>query len=253
MLQVALIWAALALAMMAVAEVCFRAATRHGRGDGPDAVGGVDTIMSATLALTALLLALSFSVAQGHYDERRQLVVAEANAIGTTLLRQQLLAEPDRAQLRPLMRAYVLARRMAVADEPRDRDAAEAQRQTDSLQARIWAVTGQALRTPEGAATITPLLLTTNEMFDAAEAERAAREVRIPDRTLRVLVLLTLGAAGLFGVGLAARRRRELAASTLLFALIALTMSLIYDLDAPSSGGIRTPHESMDRLAQGLS
>jgi hypothetical protein len=41
-------------------------------------------------------------------------------------------------------------------------------------------------------------------------------------------------------------------ASTLLFGLIALAMTLIQDLDSPTFGGIRTPHEPMDRLAATL-
>src|SRR2546430_1462115 len=98
---------------------------------------------------------------------------------------------PDMARLRP-------GRRSPLAGEG---GLVEAQRQTYALQPRIWAVTGGALRTAEGAQISTPLLLTTNEMFDAAEAERAAHEIRIPDRTLRVLVILVLGCAGLLGVG----------------------------------------------------
>ena len=41
------------------------------------------------LGLLALLLAFSLSIAINRYDERRQLVVAEANSIGTAYLRAQ--------------------------------------------------------------------------------------------------------------------------------------------------------------------
>src|SRR3954469_3962316 len=111
--------------MIAAAEVGYRTYAKVIGAADPE--GGPDTVMSATLALSGLLLAFSFGTAQGHYDERRQLVVAESSPIGPPLLRQQLLAGPDRAQLQPLMRAYVRARRTAVAADPGDRGLVEAQ------------------------------------------------------------------------------------------------------------------------------
>src|SRR4051794_4825985 len=116
--------------MTLAAEVAFRA---YGALKGPtdeSATGVNDTIMSAILALTGLLLAFSFGTAQGHFDERRQLVVSESNAIGTTLRRQQLLEKPEQAQLLPLMRAYVAARHTAVTDNRGDARLIQAQQQT---------------------------------------------------------------------------------------------------------------------------
>ncbi len=47
------------------------------------------------LTLASFVLGLSFSQAEGRYDTRRELVVNEANAIGTTWLRaEQLRAAP---------------------------------------------------------------------------------------------------------------------------------------------------------------
>src|SRR5262249_4243631 len=70
----------------------------------------LSTLQAAVLTLLALLLGFSFAMAQGRYDARRQLVVQESNAIGTTFLRTALLAEPERTELRALLRHYVDAR-----------------------------------------------------------------------------------------------------------------------------------------------
>src|SRR6478735_9623096 len=48
-------------------------------------------LVGGILGLLALLLAFSFSMALDRYEERRHLVVKEANAIGTAYLRAQLL------------------------------------------------------------------------------------------------------------------------------------------------------------------
>ena len=60
-------------------------------------------LVGGMLGLLALLLAFSFSMALGRFEERRHLVIQEANAIGTAYLRTQLLDEPHRAQLSALL------------------------------------------------------------------------------------------------------------------------------------------------------
>lgn len=53
-------------------------------------------LQGALLGVVALVLAFGLTLAVGRYEDRRAAVVAEANAIGTTYLRAQLLAEPVR-------------------------------------------------------------------------------------------------------------------------------------------------------------
>src|ERR1700720_1526300 len=57
----------------------------------------VGAIVGATLGLLAFILAFTFGLAASRFDARRQIVVEEANAIGTTYLRAGLLAEDGRS------------------------------------------------------------------------------------------------------------------------------------------------------------
>src|ERR1700742_2479724 len=68
------------------------------------------TLESATLGLLALMLAFTFSMALTRFEARRDAVVQEANAIGTTALRARLLPEPHRAESLKLLREYVQVR-----------------------------------------------------------------------------------------------------------------------------------------------
>ena len=52
------------------------------------------TVRSAVLALLGLLLGFSFAIAAARHEARRELLVEEANSIGTTARRAQLLPEP---------------------------------------------------------------------------------------------------------------------------------------------------------------
>ena len=55
-------------------------------------------LQGALLGVVGLILAFGLSLAVGRYEDRRAAVVSEANAIGTTYLRGQLLAEPVRTR-----------------------------------------------------------------------------------------------------------------------------------------------------------
>ena len=57
------------------------------------------SLQTALLGFVGLILAFGLALAVGRYETRRAIVVAEANAIGTTYLRAQTLAEPCAAAL----------------------------------------------------------------------------------------------------------------------------------------------------------
>src|SRR6516164_1870019 len=73
----------------------------------------VGTMVGATLGLLAFILAFTFGLAAARFDARRQVLLDEANAIGTTYLRAGMLPE-RREEIRTLLRTYVNTRLEAV-------------------------------------------------------------------------------------------------------------------------------------------
>src|SRR6187549_1664121 len=73
----------------------------------------VGAMVGATLGLLAFMLAFTFGMAASRFDTRKQLVLEEANAIGTTYLRAAMLPE-KRDEIRDLLRSYVDTRLAAV-------------------------------------------------------------------------------------------------------------------------------------------
>jgi hypothetical protein len=69
--------------------------------------GPTGMIVGSILALMAFLLAIAMGMAADRFDTRRGLVLQEANAIGTTLLRAGYVPEPHSTQLEALLREYV--------------------------------------------------------------------------------------------------------------------------------------------------
>jgi dsDNA-binding SOS-regulon protein len=62
----------------------------------------LSVVLAATLTLLALIIGFSFSMATNRYDQRKNFEEAEANAIGTELLRADLLPAADAANVRKL-------------------------------------------------------------------------------------------------------------------------------------------------------
>lgn len=80
----------------------------------PEAPRG--TVVGATLGLLGFLLAFTFSQGTSRFEARRHLLVEEVNAIGTAYLRADLLQEPQRSELRKLLREYVDIRAVPIQD-----------------------------------------------------------------------------------------------------------------------------------------
>jgi hypothetical protein len=64
-------------------------------------------ILAATLTLLALIIGFSFSMSTNRYDQRKNFEEAEANAIGTELLRADFLPPADAANVRKLLGEYL--------------------------------------------------------------------------------------------------------------------------------------------------
>src|SRR5215475_15981114 len=93
----------------------------------------VGTIVGATLGLLAFILAFAFGLAAARFDTRRQVLLDEANAIGTTYLRAGTL--PERGlEVRDLLRDYVAARLEAFQPGK----LAEGIRRSEDIQQKVW-------------------------------------------------------------------------------------------------------------------
>ncbi|HEX3407118.1 MAG TPA: hypothetical protein VHS81_07760, partial [Caulobacteraceae bacterium] len=135
-------------------------------------------MVTAVLGLLALLLAFTFSLAVGRYEERRHLVLDEANAIGTTYLRTQLLPEPHRARLSGLLVRYTDNRiRLAQATHGQS---APLLATNDALLTDIWAATAGAFDSIKALPFANSYLDTVNHLIDLDAARKDVRGARIP-------------------------------------------------------------------------
>jgi hypothetical protein len=97
-----------------VSLIVILAATEVGRwlGVRADDQGSdkVLTLQGACLGLLALMIAFTFAMALSRFEGRRDAVLQEADAIGTTALRARLLPEPHITETLKLLLEYVQIR-----------------------------------------------------------------------------------------------------------------------------------------------
>jgi hypothetical protein len=159
------LWGVFAVTLAAIllaAEVGYRLGrARHQRAEHEHepAVGG---IVAAELGLLAFLLAFTFSLAAARFEARRQTLLDETNAIGTTYLRARMLPEPPRAEVQKLLREYVDVRIAAV----REGKIKSGIRRSSEIQDQLWAAAVVAAEKDPRAIPAGLFIQSLNEMID---------------------------------------------------------------------------------------
>src|SRR5882724_13612287 len=97
----------------------------------------LSVILGATLTLLALIIGFSFSMATNRYDQRKNFEEGEANAIGTEILRADLLPPADAANVRKLLGLY-LDQRIQFYTNEYDIKREQISQRTSQLQDDLW-------------------------------------------------------------------------------------------------------------------
>lgn len=146
--------------------------------DPEGARAGVGAVEGSVFGLLGLLIAFTFSGAASRFDARRQLIVEEANHIGTAWLRLDLLAANEQPELRELFRRYMDSRLETYRKLP-DVEVSEAERaRSAQLQQEIWQQAVRASRDSGSQPTTVLLLPALNDMFDIVSTRAMA--TRLP-------------------------------------------------------------------------
>jgi hypothetical protein len=205
-------------------------------------------VLQATLlGFVGLILAFGLALAVGRYEGRRAAVVEDANAIGTTYLRAQLLAEPVRTRSLERLRRYTDTSIRLSKAVPGSAAARRAAGDGELLQRQLWALAGEAIDAAPTDSAPRLYVETLNEMIDMQTVRVAGLNNRVPSPVL----WLELGGAAL-ALGLLAFYISLLGRGlfTVLSAAVLVSMLLLvtFDLDRPTRGLIRVPSTALTEL-----
>jgi hypothetical protein len=237
------------VAMLATMEVGYRLTRAGQRKASAKGDTGVGSMVGASLALLAFLLAFVVSFGATIFNERRQLVVDEANAIGTTYLRAGYLQEPYKTEARDLLREYADIRVRGALDRAQ---LADALARSEEIHNELWA-SAETIAREEPWATTSLYLASLNEVIDR-HAERIAvgAGIRVPPTILLGLYVVALLTMFLVGVQTGYGEKRNYLALIVLVLILAVVFFLIVDLDRAQDGLLQVPQQPMIDLQRQL-
>jgi hypothetical protein len=207
---------------------------------------GLTTVEGAVFALMGLLLAFTISGALQRFDDRRHLVVQEANAASTAHDRLALFEGEVARDLQNKLRDYVQAR-IDLYRMPHDysllkRTEYFSDKQEDKIlsfknelwNAAVWACPQSSFR--PACAQALPVLA---NLFEVARLRLGAAEKHPPQVIYVILFGLGLGGSLLAGFGMAAAKSRSWIHMLIFAATLTVTLYTLTDMEYPRLGLIR--------------
>ncbi len=221
-------------ALAAAAEGAYRAAHRIRHRMTDEQRSHLDTVMAGVLGLLGLMLAFTFGLSASRFDTRKRLVLDEANAIGTTYLRAQVLPPPHRAEVQSLLRRYTERRLTVTRQGASETELAGA----ETIQRQLWSHATALSREDPRSIPRGLFMESLNQVIDLHGARVWAFRDRVPDGILYALGLVALLAMGLLGVSSGLKGARNLVPTLVMAFAVATVLVLIIDLDRPERGAI---------------
>jgi len=208
-----------------------------------------------TASLTALLfflLAFTYGMSSSRYDSRRQIVVEEANDIGTAVLRSDLYPDSIRAAFRRDFKDY-LETRIAYYHSGAD---VKAVLQSDSLSqviaAKLWKRAAGLSQNPLHLAATQQMIPALNTMIDVTTSRLSGEKAKVPKSILMMLFFLA-AITSFYSVYTEARRTKVDWLIQIGFCLlVSLVVFFTLDLDRPRRGFVNldVPNQTIIALRQ---
>lgn len=236
------------IVLLVTTEVMFRVGRRARHEETLQSQ--VATVQAATLGMLALILGFTMSMAESRFNGRRQALLLEAAAVGTTYLRADSLTEPERSQSRDLLRSYVDARRdyfrASVEQAPATTVRAQA------IHGELWKRAAAVGQDHPDWDVVSTYIESLNEMIDLEAARDIMIQGRLPPTIRFLLLLVAVFAVGVTGYATGLALVRSPLSLYILPSLIAVACAVIADLDRTRTGFISTGDRPMERLEQSL-
>lgn len=238
----------LALVLFAV-EVGYRLGGARQKAASPEKEAPVGAMVGATLGLLAFMLAFTFGLGAQFFQAKRQVLLDEANAIGTTYLRASFLPAADRDAARDLLREYVDVRLAAVETG----EVQGAMQRSVEIHDALWAQASAAMLADPGSIATGLYIETLNEVIDL-HTKRITIALRTPIPptiwyALYAIAFLAFGTMGYHaGLGAANRSFATIAVGIIFSAVI----WLIADLDSSQEGTLRVSQQVMVDLRNSM-
>ncbi|MEW6436794.1 MAG: hypothetical protein AB1508_06430 [Pseudomonadota bacterium] len=193
-------------------------------------------VRTSTAALVAFLIGFAFSGAASRFISRQDVIVQEANALGTAYLRADTIAEPQRSELRAALREYT-ADRVTLLSRDGRAQIEPLLAKVPGLHERMWR---SAIKATQGNAPLMAVVLPPiNDVIDLHTVHLAMARRHLPIPIMAMLLGMTALGVGLIGFGNGHVGRRFSALDAVYGVALAVALWMTIDLDYPAVGLIR--------------
>ena len=228
------------LVMVMFIEAGFRMGKRALATSKKAQASQVRAIMGAGLGLLAFMLAFTFSTAQSHFEARVQNLAEEARIARNAFMQADMMVEPERTQVKQLLRNYVELRSFGkLGDEVSvEQDLAESLRLSEEIQKDLWLLAVQGNnRTSKGKAAVVQNSMLMASVIALTDIHyirlHAAVMNRIPLTIWMTLYLMAVLSMIIMGYQAGLTDKRSPVATITLALAFSAVIILITDLDRP--------------------
>jgi hypothetical protein len=202
--------------------------------DKKNSLGAVE---GSLIGLTALLLAFSFGMTASKFERRREIIVEEANAIGTAILRCDMYSDSIRKAFLKDFSLYIDERIAYFDAGDNPEKITKSLENASGISERIWKRAVSQSQDRDNLSQSLLVIPALNSMIDLVSTRESSRNFVVP-RIIQWILIVMMLLSG-FLAGYDAEWKRKNLGLILSFALMtALTFYLILELDRPRQGYI---------------
>jgi hypothetical protein len=206
-----------------------------------------NTVVGSMLALMAFLIAFTIGIVIDQHNNRKAMVVTEANAVGTAFLRTSFLDEPDQTESRDLLREYVEIRLAAAMDSAQFDNT---RTRSEEIHNELWSIVEDNFAQEKESESFSLFVESINEVIDVHTLRLTAVDLRLP-RLLGLLLYTAMFLSFLLlGIANSGDEKRDFFPMLLFVLAFVAVLMIIVDLDRPQQGLINVSQTALLDLLQ---
>lgn len=210
----------------------------------------IGTVVGATLALLAFVLAFTFNMAANRFDARKQLLLNDVSTIQSAYLQAGLLPQPYRSESRELLQEYIDIRIKAVTQEGA---LMYTLKRSEVIHQELWTIATRIINQSKYTPVQTLYIRTLNKLIELHKKRvTVGLYTRIPKAIWLGLYLIAAFAMITVGYQFGQTRLFPGVISVVLAMAFSSVLTLIADLDRNVTSNVRVDHTSLIELQKQL-
>jgi len=198
--------------------------------------GGGAVVLTSMFAVMGLVLAFTYASGVSRYDARKNVMMTEANALGTAFHRADLVAEPGRTELRVILLDYARTRVFEQGTLISNEGRTAILKASLEKQAKLWPATRRIIQQGKPGPVEVSLVAAINGVLDAHTIRLSAAIDKLPRVTMWMLVFIAGASLAVAGYNAGIQGRMSRWRMTAFALVLTFLMLVILDFDRPNDG-----------------